>query len=122
MLKILDNGKVGFSEDATEAFKQAIYKAHDGKLPNDITFFMCLQALQLLKEYGTNSEDLDEAIINSVDVYTSSLVSYVSSHTDRFFAASEYIENREANDLISAIQLAQIEEMRHCVYCLREVL
>ena len=117
-LTTTETGKVLLADNAPDWLYDAIREAHNGKLPNDVSYEMIKVAMLLVQD-NPNDEALDEAVFNSAPVYTSQLVRYLSSHLDRFHAVDEELRDGSANTLTEAITLAYVREMEYIVQCLK---
>jgi len=63
---------------------QAIYSAHDGRLPDDYKFEMCRMAVDAIAE-ASDDDDIDELRDSATEapVYTAELTKWLASSNDR---------------------------------------
>lgn len=112
--KYRDDGKryVILDKDSphySEWMHDAVYAAHDGKLPNDWTYEMVEEAVDWIKADGENAESclFAEAYISPHS--HAELLAWASSHGERWDLAEEKLEEGE-NALAAVFFSAMFEE------------
>jgi hypothetical protein len=101
-----------------EALYTTIYKAHDGKLPNDHSYQYVVDALDAIIEYeGDTDTDTDTARdVLQADDYNHELLAWMASHSDRVSFCDEYLSefvgygNPDRCNVMDIIRGGQLKE------------
>jgi hypothetical protein len=122
-----NSGHDKIKDGSPDWIKDAIHAAHDGKLPDDWSYQVSREAFSAIAE-ETEADEFS----NDVDCYTSDLVTWLGSHSDRMgyctqaqeegmvdvdadverrISAGQYIERRFIFDAILSAVEAQVEEV-----------
>lgn len=108
-----------FADNASEALKNSVYKAHQESLPRDWIFSTYADILQALTGYTIESmEDVEEyrseIVDNMVDVYTSSLTQWLADsiyNVEYLTQAIQELQPEDGYKLLSGAQYLAIDEV-----------
>ena len=82
------------------------HKAHDGSLPNDFTYDVIAEVLEIIADCKNEEEAQDRIYEIEADVYTSDLTKWLGSDNNNIYYLTEAIENG-VTDGFEALMTAQ---------------
>jgi hypothetical protein len=91
-----------------------IYSAHGDMLPDDYKYRFIRDALGIISDNGGDDDVLQEALDQSVDVYTSDLTHWLASAVSRVYYISEVLSEYggDIEDGFRLLMMAQYNERR----------
>lgn len=105
-------------EDAPEWLRDAVYKAHDGRFPDDWIYAECLAAAHAIDDESLTEDSLHEHADSQVDIYTKDRFQWAANFclSDIYGEAEEqaaelWSAEQSIVDRIGVIQFCAIERI-----------
>lgn len=114
-----DEAIATLKDDAPGWIRDAVREAHDGKLPDDWTYATAREAFEAISEAG-ELDTAGEEFEAGGDVYTSALIDWMGSHSDRIALCDEAFSELGASTMVEAMAAGQSMERRRVFEVVRE--